>query len=199
MPDPVLDEAAQVLSEAFARLDWQALFTALPEEEFRRMIEDRRERIDERRREVHLAEDEIARMEREVEAFQTALEVKRQLEHPRNARPAESQPETPSMSRAELMGRKRAAIMRVIEADPGRLFTPEDVQRRIVERGVLTEAEVAAGTPIRVVMAKLKMDGRLERPEPGRYNAKLSRPEPPVSLTGRDDSNGQPGLLTEDT
>jgi predicted transcriptional regulator of viral defense system len=67
------------------------------------------------------------------------------------------------------MRQKRAAVLRVLEASTGRSMTAEQVEAIISERGLLTDDELAAGTPIRIVMAKLAVNGALARIRPGVY------------------------------
>lgn len=167
MSDPP-EQIASFVQSLLAEIDIPRLFTALPEEEIQRIIEDREEKIELREREVASARDDIFNWTEEVAALRGALEIKHRLQ-------AEARSEAPGVtpvaliSAAELMKRKREAVLRAMALAPARLMTPNETETLIVERGLLTREEIERGTPIRVVMAKLQNEGKLERPVARRY------------------------------
>lgn len=186
------DAFSDFLKDVASKIDFEAFFASLPEEEFRAMINDRMEKIDAEEREIATAEARVASYRREAEGFQAALRIKRELEerHQREQAVAIPLPVQPIPPPRELMQRKRAAVLRIVRTDPTRLISPDDMEDVLLQRGLLSEAEIRAGTPIRVVMAKLRADNVLERPTTGRYRLAVD--------SGVERNGASPRVQTED-
>lgn len=165
-PDSQSAAPAKFLREFLEEFDLPKFLEALPVAEFTRLLESLDERISQREAEMVVAQADADRLRGEKATIEQALGAREQLLQAKERERHQTRVvnERPIMSPQ----RKRAAVLRVIEDNPGEPQSPASVRAHLARAGLL-DPENETGTPVRIILAQMREAGVLERTGHGEY------------------------------
>jgi hypothetical protein len=173
---------SKFLRELLEQFDLPKFLEALPVGEFKNLLASLDERITERDAEAERAQTAAVQLRGEKATIEQALAAREQLLEAREReRNQTSVVELPSIPMSPQ--RKRAAVLRVFEENPGEPQSPASVRSYLAHAGLL-DPNNEHGTPVRIILAQLRESGVLLRVGPGQYRLKTR--DERLALAGAD-------------
>lgn len=155
----------------------------MPVGEFKNLLASLDERIVERDAEADRAQAASAQLRSEKATIEQALAAREQLLEARERERNQTSVVEPAASKVMSPQRKRAAVLRAIEDNPGQPQTPASVRAHLARVGLI-DPENETGTPVRIILAQMREAGVLVRTGPGEYRLKTRDEQ--VAASGSD-------------
>jgi multidrug efflux pump subunit AcrA (membrane-fusion protein) len=173
--------ATEFLQELLEQFDLPKFLEALPVGEFENLLSSLDERITERDADAERAQTAAKQLRSEKATIEQALAARKQLLEARERERNQTSVVEPLPSRIMSPKRKRAAVLRVFEENPGEAQSPASIRRHLARAGLI-DPDHEKGTPVRIILAQMREAGVLVRVGPGEYRLKTRDEQ--VALAG---------------